>query len=72
MGTSAMSHVVIFMDLSASSWGGGGLELLTPLDFLCGSGGKESTYSVGNLGSVSGLGRSPGEGNGHVLQCSGL
>ena len=30
--------------------------------------GKESTYSVGNMGSIPGLGRSPGEGNGYPLQ----
>ena len=33
---------------------------------------KESTYSVGDLGSVPGLGRSPGEGKGYPLQYSGL
>ena len=26
----------------------------------------------GNLGSIPGLGRSPGEGNGYLFQCSGL
>ena len=30
--------------------------------FLGGSAGKESTCNVGDLGSISGLGRSPGEG----------
>ena len=34
--------------------------------------GKESTYSVGDLGSIPGLGRSPGEGKGYPLQYSGL
>ena len=33
--------------------------------------GKESTCNVGNLGSIPGLGKSPGEGNGCPLQCSG-
>ena len=33
---------------------------------------KESTCNVGDLGSIPGLGRSPGEGNGYPLQCSGL
>ena len=33
---------------------------------------KESTCSVGVLGSIPGLGRSPGEGNGYPLQYSGL
>ena len=36
------------------------------------SAGKESTCNVGDLGSIPGLGRSPGEGNGYPLQCSGL
>ena len=34
--------------------------------------GKESAYSAGALGSVPGLGRSPGEQNGYPLQYSGL
>ena len=32
------------------------------------SGGKESAYNAGNPGSIPGLGRSPGEGNGNPLQ----
>ena len=40
--------------------------------FPCGSAGKESTCNVGDLGSVTGLGRSPGEGKGYPLQYSGL
>ena len=42
------------------------------MGFPGGSDGKESSCNVGNLGSVPGLGRSPGEGNGYPLQCSGL
>ena len=34
--------------------------------------GKESTCNGGDLGSIPGLGRSPGEGNGHPLQYSCL
>ena len=34
--------------------------------------GKESACNVGDLGSIPGLGRSPGEGNGYALQYSGL
>ena len=30
--------------------------------------GKETAYSVGDPGSIPGLGRSPGEGNGNPLQ----
>ena len=33
-----------------------------------GSDGKVSAYSAGDLGSIPGLGRSPGEGNGNPLQ----
>ena len=33
---------------------------------------KESTCNVGDLGSLPGLGRSPGEGKGYPLQYSGL
>ena len=36
--------------------------------FPCGSAGKESSCNVEDLGSVSGLGRSPGGGNGKPLQ----
>ena len=38
----------------------------------CGSAGKESTCNMGDLGSIPGLGRSPGEGKGYPLQYSGL
>ena len=40
--------------------------------FPCGSAGKESACSVGGLGLIPGLGRSPGEGKGCPLQYSGL
>ena len=33
---------------------------------------KASAYNAGDLGSISGLGRSPGEGNGNALQYSCL
>ena len=44
-------------------------RLPTPvfLGFPCGSAGKESSCNVGDLGSISGLGRSPGEGKGYPL-----
>ena len=38
----------------------------------CGSAGKESACNMGDLGSIPGLGRSPGEGKGYPLQDSGL
>ena len=40
--------------------------------FPCGSAGKESSCNVGDLGSIPGLRRSPGEGKGYPLQYSGL
>ena len=42
------------------------------LGFPGGSAGKESVYNAGDLGSIPGLGRSPGEGKGYPLQYSGL
>ena len=38
----------------------------------CGSAGKESACNAGDLGSIPGLGRCPGEGKGYPLQYSGL
>ena len=32
--------------------------------------GKASAYNAGDLGSIPGSGRSPGEGNGNLLQYS--
>ena len=45
---------------------------ILPSGFPGGSAGKESACSVRDLGSVSGLGRSPGDGNSYPLQYSGL
>ena len=49
-------------------------RLPTPvfLGFPCGSGDKASARNAGDLGSIPGLGRSPGEGKGYPLQYSGL
>ena len=49
-------------------------RLSTPVfsGFPCGSAGKESTCNAGDLGSIPGLGRSPGEGKGNPLQYSWL
>ena len=43
------------------------------LGFPCDSAGKESTCNSGDLSSIPGLGRSPGEGKGHPGkgQCRG-
>ena len=45
---------------------------LVPSGFPCGSAGKESACNAGDLGSIPGLGRSPGEGKDCPLQYSGL
>ena len=42
------------------------------VDFLGGSDGKKCACNAGDLGSIPGLGRSPGEGNGNPLLCSCL
>ena len=42
------------------------------MNFRSGLAGKESTWNAGGLGSILGLGRSPGEGKGYPLLYSGL
>ena len=42
------------------------------MGFLDGSDKKESACNAGDLGSIPGSGRSPGEGNGNPLQYSCL
>ena len=42
------------------------------MDFPGDSYSKESSRNAGDLGSIPGLGRSPGEGNGNPLQYSCL
>ena len=54
-----------------------GLHLNKPIvslknGFPGSSDGKASAYNMGDLGSIPGLGRSPGEGNGNPLQYSCL
>ena len=48
------------------------IKSLFDLGFPGGSAGNESTLNAGDLGSIPGLGRSPGEGKGYPLQYSGL
>ena len=43
--------------------------MLSHRGFPSGSDGKESACKAGDLGSISGSGRSPGEGNGNLQQC---
>ena len=49
-----------------------GHELVIDWGFPCGSASKESTCNAGDLGSIPGLGSSPGEGKDYPLQYSGL
>ena len=48
------------------------MEIVPSLGLPGGSADKESACSTGDLGSIAGLGRSPGEGKGYPLQDSGL
>ena len=71
----SMSYLFIFSYCSRGFsrqeyWSG--LPFPPPVGYPCGSGGKESTCNVGDLGSIAGLGRSPEEGKGYPLQYSGL
>ena len=53
-------------------WRRDGLPTPVFLGFPNGSLGKESACSAGDLGSIPGLGKFPGEGKGYPLQYSGL
>ena len=53
-------------------WRKDGLPTPVFMGFSGGSAGNESGCSTGDLSSIPGLGRSPGEGNGYPLQYSGL
>ena len=44
------------------------IGLILQLGFPYGSAGKESTCHAGDLSSIPGLGRSPGEGKGYPLK----
>ena len=46
--------------------------MLHNMGFPGGSDGKESSCNVGDLGSIPGWGKSPGEGHGNPLQYSCL
>ena len=54
------------------------LKITLDMEQICilvvpgGLAGKESACNVGDLGSIPGLERSPGEGKGYPLQYSGL
>ena len=44
------------------------MNIKIPKGFLDGSDAKESAYNAGDLGSIPGSGRSPGEGNAYPCQ----
>ena len=48
------------------------MYILRALGFPGGSDGKEPACNAGDLGSLPGSGRSPGEGNGYPFQYSSL
>ena len=48
------------------------MEIILSMGFPGASNGKESACNAGDLGSVPGLRRCPGEGKGYPLQDSGL
>ena len=58
--------------IGKTSWRRDRLPTPGSLGFPYGSAGKESTCNGGDMGSILGLGRSPGEGKGYPLQYSGL
>ena len=58
--------------LGSGRFPGDGLPTPIFLGFPCGSAGQESTWNAGELCSIPGLGRSPGEQKGYPLQYSCL
>ena len=46
--------------------------IVSDFGFPCGSAGKDTASNVGDLGSIPGLRRSPGEGKDYPLQYSGM
>ena len=57
---------------ASSTWAFNMMYSAYKLGFHCGSAGKEFACNLGDLGSIPGLGRSPGEGENYPLQYSGL
>ena len=68
----AMQETLVRFLVRKIHWRRDRLPIPVFLGFPGGLAGKESACHVGNLGSIPGLGRSPGEGKGYPLQYSGL
>ena len=68
----AMQETLVWFLGQEDHWRGDRLPTPVFLGFPGGSAGKELACNAGDLGSVPGLGRSPGEGKGYPLQYSGL
>ena len=64
---SVMVSVCLFVYMHDTPWLNEFMQ-----SFPCGSAGKESACNAVDLGSISGLERSPGEGKGYPLQYSSL
>ena len=64
-----MTEVIKLVDKDLETGIINALNIISYWDF---SGGKKSIYNARELGSIPGLGRSPGEGNGNSLQYSCL
>ena len=60
------------MKTSVSEWMNGQRNCYAYMGFLGGSEGKEFAHNAGDLGSIPGLGRHPGEENGYPLHYSCL
>ena len=62
------THTLSFLPLFPSLF----TSLILTMDFPGGSDCKASAYNAGDMGSIHGSGKSPGEGNGNPLQYSCL
>ena len=67
-----MLHEILLLHILSSSLYHQAFYIVFIMVFACGSAGKESARSAGDLGLIPGLGRPPGEGKGYPLQYSGL
>ena len=62
-----MQETLVQLLVGKIRWRGARLPTPVFLGFPCGSAGKESACNAGDLGSIPGVGRSPGEGKGSSI-----